>query len=162
MANDDNDILSLEEELLGAKPAAGSTGTVPAPATASSKKPIATESNFHIPKFVRDEHPYLIPLILNTESMDDNEREYWFQILPIMTTDQIAKFKDILVTEKQQLEKLDREYETELSKINEKHLREWQEFESKQAREERQKREKAQEEEESSAEEDLLKKLQDL
>ncbi len=160
--NDDssNDILSLEEQLLGTKPAAGTTGT--ATTTSSAKKPVATESKFHIPQFVKAEHPDLIPLILSTESMDDDEREYWFQILPIMTADQIDKFKNILVTEKQQLAKLDEEYEAELAKINQKHLQEWKEFESKQEKAERQKQEESQEEEESQTEEELLKKLQNL
>lgn len=149
-----NDILSLEEELLGSS----STGGTAAAATTTK----AQESKFHIPQAVRNENPKLIPLILQTESMDDEEREYWFQILPIMTDDQIAKFKDILVTEKQQLAKLDKEYEAELAKINEKHLQEWRDFESKQERSERKKQEKTHEEEETSTEEELLKKLQDL
>lgn len=151
-----DDILSLEDELLGSGSNTGASGT------ATAKKTQTTENKFHIPQAVKDEHPELIPLILNTESMDDEEREYWFQILPIMTADQIEKFKDILVTEKQQLAKLDEEYESELAKINEKHLQEWQAFESKQERAERTQEEQAQEAKESSAEEDLLKKLQDL
>lgn len=149
-----NDILSLEDELLGS--ASSATGA------STATKTQTKESKFHIPKAVRDEHPELIPLILQTESMDDEEREYWFQILPIMTADQIDNFKNILVVEKQQLAKLDEEYEAELAKINEKHLQEWQDFESKQGRTERKQQEKAHEAEESSAEEELLKKLQDL
>lgn len=151
-----NDILSLEDELLGSGSSAGSTGGQ----TATKNK--TTKSKFHIPQAVKDEHPELVPLILSTESMDDEEREYWFQILPIMTEDQIDKFKDILVTEKKQLTKLDEEYESELAKINEKHLQEWQDFESKQERTERMQMEKVHEAEESSAEEDLLNKLQNL
>ncbi|MBA4337099.1 hypothetical protein C0416_05010 [bacterium] len=153
-----DDILSLEEELLGSGSKPAATGT----SASGTKKTQPQESKFHIPKAVKDENPELIPLILNTESMDDEEREYWFQILPIMTTDQIEKFKNILVTEKQQLAKLDKEYEADLAKINEKHLQEWQEFESKQKRTEIEKVEKAQEEEEATTEEELLKKLQDL
>jgi molecular chaperone GrpE (heat shock protein) len=153
-----DDILSLEEELLGSGSKPAATGT----SASSAKKTQPLESKFHIPQAVKTENPELIPLILNTESMDDEEREYWFQILPIMTPEQIAKFKNILVTEKQQLAKLDEEYETELAKINEKHLQEWQEFESKQERTTRQQQEQAQEAQESSTEEDLLKKLQEL
>jgi len=153
-----DDILSLEDELLGSGSKPAATGT----SASGTKKAQPLESKFHIPQAVKNENPDLIPLILNTESMDDEEREYWFQILPIMTLDQIAKFKNILITEKQQLAKLDEEYETELAKINEKHLQEWQEFESKQARTARQQQEQTQEAQESSTEEDLLKKLQEL
>lgn len=152
-----NDILSLEDELLGSTPSSTTSA-----GTTSATKTQTNQNKFHIPQAVKDEHSELIPLILNTESMDDEEREYWFQILPIMTPDQIAKFKDILVTEKKQLKKLDEEYESELAKINEKHLQEWQEFESKQERTERIQKEKVAEKEEASEEENLLKKLQDL
>ena len=150
-----NDILSLEDELLG-------TGPTSKTITSVTTKKTTAQSKFHIPQAVKNEHPDLIPLILNTESMDDEEREYWFQILPIMTEEQIAKFKNILVTEKKQLEKLDKEYEAELAKINEKHLLEWQEFESKQEMSKIRQEEQAEEKKEASEEEELLKKLQDL
>jgi hypothetical protein len=94
--------------------------------------------------------------------MDDEEREYWFQILPIMTDDQVEKLREILINEKQQLAKLDAEYETELEKINEKHLNEWEAFEYEQEREELQKKEKKHEAGEASLEEDLLNKLDEL
>jgi hypothetical protein len=144
-------ILAEEEDLLGLKN--------PSPATATAK---AQATKFHIPQIVKQNYPELVALILNTESMDDEEREYWFQILPIMTEDQVQKLRDILVNEKQQLAKLDAEYETELAKINDKHLSEWQAFESKQQREELSKKEEAYEEQESTSEEELLKKLSQL
>ncbi len=147
----DSNILSEEEELLGLK------NTSPA-----EPAPKAQATKFHIPQIVKQNYPELITLILNTESMDDEEREYWFQILPIMTEDQIQKLRDILLNEKQQLSKLDAEYETELAKINDKHLSEWQEFENKQQREELAKKEVAYEQKESATEEDLLKKLSQL
>jgi len=159
-SSDDNNILSMEDELLGTGKAGTNTKT-----GSSTKSNTATQvqkSKFHIPQIVKDKYANLIPLILQTESMDDEEREYWFQILPIMTSDQISKFKNILVTEKQQLTKLDKDYENELSKINEKHLQEWQEFESKDKLETLAKKEKTAEKEEASEEEALLNKLQNL
>lgn len=144
-------ILDAEEKLLGLN------------------KPVTTQaqtqgdaSQFHIPQVVKQKYPQLIPLILNTESMDDEEREYWFQILPIMTEDQVHKLLEILVNEKQQLAKLDAEYEEELAKINEKHLNEWQAFENQQQRAELAQKEEAYEEEEQSLEEQLLNKLDQL
>ncbi|MCD6109808.1 hypothetical protein J7J83_03560 [bacterium] len=154
----DNNILSLEDELLGSKPSSANNSI----GTTGTTKPQITKNKFNIPQAVKDKYPELIPLILQTESMNDEEREYWFQILPIMTTDQVNKFRKILVTEKQQLSKLDQDYEKELSKINEKHLQEWQSFESKEARDKIAKEEEVAEKEESSEEEDLLKKLQNL
>ncbi|HMR00932.1 MAG TPA: hypothetical protein PKA32_00935 [Candidatus Gracilibacteria bacterium] len=122
----------------------------------------APPSKYSVPQLVQEKFPDLIELVKNTESMDDDERDYWMQILPIMTEEQIAKFRDILVTEKQQLEKLDKEYEDELSRLNEKHMIEWKEFESKEKREEREVKEKAAEQQEKESEEELLKRLQEI
>lgn len=147
----DDDLLASEDALLGI--GASSKGT----ATKQS-----SQTKFHIPTAIKEDYPELIPLILKTESMDDEEREYWFQILPIMTDDQVMKLKEILINEKQQLAKLDADYEAELDKINEKHLNEWQAFEYEQEREEIKTKEATSEASESSLEEDLLNKLDEL
>lgn len=123
---------------------------------------IAPPDKYNVPKLVQEKFPDLIDLIKGTESMDDDERDYWLQILPIMTEEQISKFRDILVTEKQQLQRLDSEYEEELSKLNEKHMIEWKEFESKEQKAELEKKEQAAEQEEKESEEELLKRLQDI
>jgi hypothetical protein len=163
-----DDILAMEDELLG--------GTGTSQGTSQSKKStkntgiaatdkagiIAAIKKFHIPEVVQDDYPKIIPLILETESMDDEEREYWFQILPIMTDDQIKKFIGILMNEKKQLAELDQEYEKELKQINEKHLNEWQEFEARAERETIATKEATSEEEEGALEADLLNKLENL
>ncbi|MCC7432104.1 hypothetical protein IT412_01115 [Candidatus Peregrinibacteria bacterium] len=117
---------------------------------------------FAIPKLVVEKYPDLVELIKTTESMDDQEREYWFQILPIMTDDQINKFRNILETEKKQLADLDKEYEDELNRLNEKHLIEWKEFESKEKSRAIQQAEAASDQQEKQLEEDLLAKLSDV
>lgn len=139
-----SDAFALENDAMAAE-------TAPAP-----------PPKYSVPKLVQEKFPDLIELVKNTESMDDDERDYWMQILPIMTEEQISKFRDILVTEKQQLEKLDQEYEQELSRLNEKHMIEWKEFESKEKREERETQEKAAEQQEKESEEELLKRLQEI
>jgi len=120
------------------------------------------EQHYIIPKLVRDVFPDLIKLIFETESMDADEREYWLQILPIMTEDQIKKFRDILVNEKDQLDKLDKEYEDEMSGLEKQHKNKRNEEEIKQKREELKAKESAAEKEEDQAEEELLKQLEDL
>jgi len=122
----------------------------------------AAMKKFHIPLAVKEQYSRLIPLIIETESMDDEEREYWFQILPIMTREQVIQFRKILITEKQQLAKLDKEYEKELAKINAKHVAEWEQFEIKEKTEEIRKEEAVSEVEEEALEADLLKKLKGL
>lgn len=157
---------------------AGTTGKTATPATPNepvnkrafnleadvenSATGMAKPEKFAIPKLVKEKYPDLIDLIKSTESMDDQERQYWFQILPVMTDEQIVKFKNILITEKQQLSELDKEYEDELNKLNEKHLLEWKEFESKEKSRAIQEAEAKSNEEEKQEEEALLAKLSDV
>ncbi len=131
--------------------------------TQPATDPIAQAAKkFNISQEVLDKHPKLIQLIVETESMTDAERTYWFQILPIMTEEQVEKLRGILIKEKEQLAKLDSEYEKELKRINDKHILEWKEQETRKKREERQKAENAVEAEESKAEEDILSKLNEV
>lgn len=122
----------------------------------------AADQKFSVPDLVKQKFPDLIQLIEDTESMNSEERDYWFQILPIMTEEQIKKFRDILLNEKMQLEKLDKEYEEKLDALNEKHMIEWREFESKEKRKELAGAETKAEEEEKAKEEELLSRLAEL
>jgi len=70
-------------------------------------------------------------MILATESMDDDERQYWFDIMPSMTEEQIDRLYNILDTERKKLQELEIKYQKEIKELNEKHLIEWQEFQMK-------------------------------
>ncbi|MCC6643466.1 hypothetical protein IT411_01845 [Candidatus Peregrinibacteria bacterium] len=122
----------------------------------------AKPEKYAIPKLVMEKYPDLVELVKTTESMDDQEREYWFQIMPIMTAEQIEKFRNILITEKEQLAELDKEYEDELNRLNEKHLLEWKEFESKEKSRAIKEAEAKSDEQEKQEEEALLAKLSDV
>ncbi|MBI5413778.1 hypothetical protein HZA42_05525 [Candidatus Peregrinibacteria bacterium] len=141
-------------------------GTTPAATTAAAANASGAAQSpfgkFDIPETVKQQYPDLIPLILETESMNDDERQYWFQILPIMTEEQVGKLREILVNEKQQLKQLDTEYEQEMKKINEKHAVEWKAFEAKEKREKLQAAEGQAEKAEKATEEELLQKLQQM
>ncbi|MEK7544780.1 MAG: hypothetical protein AAB551_01480, partial [Patescibacteria group bacterium] len=78
------------------------------------------EAKYTIPDAVKQKYPDLIELVLQTESMKQDERDYWFQILPVMSEEQLAKFYGILANEKKQLQKLDAEYTDQMKKLNEK------------------------------------------
>jgi hypothetical protein len=119
----------------------------------------APPDKYSVPTMVKEKFPDLVQLIKETESMNDEERDYWFQILPIMTEEQIRKFRDILLNEKNQLTKLDKEYEQELNRLNEKHMLEWKEFEMREKRKAIQTAESKSKEEEVAAEEELLRRL---
>lgn len=118
-----------------------------------------TGGDYTIPAVVLEKYPELVELIKKTESMSPEERDYWFQILPIMTEDQVKRLKTILEEEAAQLAKLDTQYQDELAKLNKKHLEEWNIFEKKKEREALQAQEAGAEVEEKKAEEDILKQL---
>ncbi len=68
-----------------------------------------TIKDFTIPeKMLQDEE--LMKLIMSSESMDDNERQYWFNLYEVMNEPQIAKLKDILARERQKLEEIEKKY----------------------------------------------------
>ena len=133
------------------------TGTPVPPPT--GQDPAANK--FNIPAVVLEKYGDLVELIKKTESMSDEEREYWFQILPIMTADQVTRLKTILHEEATQLSKLDDQYQDELTKLNKKHLEEWNVFQKKQERQAWQAKEASNEAVEAKAEEDILKKLEE-
>lgn len=126
------------------------------------QKTTSTSGKFKIPYSVEQNHPKLVQLILETESMNDDERQYWFQILPIMTTEQIQRLEQILIHEKEQLAQLDQKYAQELEDINNKHKSEWNEYEMKEKRTKLKQEEGVHEKSEAEMEEEILKKLGDV
>lgn len=120
------------------------------------------EAKYIVPALVREKFPDLIKLIYETESMNEEEREYWLQIMPIMSEEQIVKFRDILVNERDQLAKLDKEYNNEMGKINKAPVPELNEAKRKEEIGKIKEAEKAYQEKEKSEEEVLLQKLNNL
>lgn len=84
----------------------------------------------------------LVKLVLGSESIDNNEKQYWFDIMPSMTDEQIDRLFNILMTEKRQLEELNVKYQEEIKTLNEKHLIQWQSLQTQKAREKVQEAEK--------------------
>lgn len=68
-----------------------------------------------VPADVRAQHGELVDLILKSESMNDDERRYWIDILPVMTPDQVGKLRDILVRERDQLAAIDAKYSQDMT-----------------------------------------------
>jgi hypothetical protein len=104
-------------------------------------------------------YPELIKMILATESMDDDERQYWFDIMPSMTDDQIDRLFSILDTEKKKLLELELKYQKEIKQLNEKHLIEWQDFQMKDSKKKIAAAESVEEEDEA---EEVLKMLNNI
>ncbi len=116
-------------------------------------------STLKVPEDIQKKYPDLITLIKGSESMNDEERQYWVNILPIMTPEQIQNLRDILENEKKQLAAIDAKYQSEIEKIGSDEVRKQTEEERKKKREERSTAETAHKEEEDKAAEDLLKQI---
>jgi len=61
------------------------------------------KSTLSIPADIAEKFGELVELIKGSRSMDDGERQYWVDVLPIMSEDQIKNLRDILDNEKKQL-----------------------------------------------------------
>lgn len=113
---------------------------------------------YYISEDMQAQFPELIKLILATESMDDEERQYWFDIMPSMNDSQIDRLFNILETERKKLEELESKYQEEIKALNEKHLIEWQDFQMKDSK----KKIKAQEDQDEENPDEVLAMLNNL
>ena len=84
---------------------------------------------------IQGKYPELVDLVLRSESIDNNEKQYWFDILPSMTNEQIDRLFNILMTERRQLEELNVKYQEEIKNLNEQHLIQWQSLQSQKTKE---------------------------
>lgn len=71
------------------------------------------------------QYPDLIRLILTSESINQREKQQWFDLLPRMTDAQVERLFAILATERGQLNELNEKYSGEIASLNEKHRLEW-------------------------------------
>lgn len=69
-------------------------------------------TQLQIPEETAKKFHDLIELIKGSESMNTDERQYWINILPIMTPEQLKNLTDILTNEKEQLAAIDARYES--------------------------------------------------
>jgi isopropylmalate/homocitrate/citramalate synthase len=92
--------------------------------------------------------------------MNDEERQYWINILPIMTPEQIGNLQEILVSEREQLSAIDRKYSKEIQTIGQQELLRRTEEKRREKRTERQKAEHEDEHREELDAEALLKEIE--
>lgn len=69
-----------------------------------------TLADFRIPAKLTQKDPVLMDLIMKSESMKDEERQYWFNLYEVMNTAQIDKLRDILTRERAKLAEIDAKY----------------------------------------------------
>lgn len=118
-------------------------------------------SGIQIPVSVREKFPQLLELLLASESMNQEERQYWVDILPIMTPEQVQQLNTILQNEHDQLAAIDAKYSAEVQAMNQskKSVAEIGESRKKKL-ESRQSQEDVVRQEEAGAAEDILKNME--
>lgn len=71
----------------------------------------------------------LIVLVLQSRSIwSTEEKQNWFNLLPLMNDEQIAKLEDILTREKAKLDEIEKKYEEKKIEIKKKYLLKWQQM----------------------------------
>jgi len=128
-------------------------------ADASTKK---GKGGLIIPDETRAQFPDLIEFILGSESMNDEERQYWINILPVMTPDQRTSLTDILETEKKQLKAIDKKYAKEIERIGAQNLIHKTEQERRKKRKERSEVEEEAEAADEKVAEELLAQIDEV
>lgn len=68
-------------------------------------------NGLNIPADVIKKFGDLVEMVKNSRSMDQSERQYWIDVLPIMSDDQIQNLRDILDNEKKQLAEAEATYQ---------------------------------------------------
>ena len=121
----------------------------------------STQGGLQIPPELQQKYGDLLELIKHSESMNDEERQYWINILPIMTPEQIQNLRDILENERKQLAAIDAKYQTEIEKLGEAEVIRQTEEERRTRRLQRSSTEATHKEKEDAAADDLLKQIED-
>lgn len=83
---------------------------------------------FTIPEEFLEKMPDLIQLVLESKSLDKNEeKQSWFNLLPMMNKDQMAKLRDILTREKQKLAEIEKKYTEKKKEMSQKFVKKFEE-----------------------------------
>lgn len=63
-----------------------------------------------IPDETKIKFPDLVKMILESKSMNNQERNYWLQVLPVMTEEQVTELRNILETEIKKLAEIEAKF----------------------------------------------------
>ncbi len=122
----------------------------------------ASSGGLTIPADIQEKFGPLIALVKGSESMNNEERQYWINILPIMTPEQLKNLEEILTNEKKQLAAIDEKYSKEVSTIGDEKVVAQMEEEIKRKRAERAQIEKKLADEEGKTESSILEQIQNF
>ena len=88
----------------------GTTAVTTDLATIRTPKTGKMLKDFEIPEKFLTEYPELVEMILRSESMNDGERQYWFNLSEVMNAEQIEKLRGILTRERTKLSEIEAKY----------------------------------------------------
>lgn len=115
---------------------------------------------FTIPEEFLTAMPDVIVLVLNSKSMDNaEEKQSWFNLMPMMNKEQMDKLRDILTREKQKLDEIEKKYEHKKGELKNKYTQKWDNMVHVKRVEEIKKQETLAEQKEKHEEEALLNQL---
>ena len=101
----------------------------------------------------------LIALIKASESMNDEERQYWINLLPVMTPEQVANLNEILINERTQLAAIDEKYGKDAQSPAPESLQKMEE-DRKKKKAQRTSAEESDKQKEAQSAEDVLKQIE--
>lgn len=78
---------------------------------------------------VLQDEPDLIVLVLESRAIDAaKDKQNWFNLMPLMNTEQKQKLREILEKEKRKLKEIEAKYEAKKLEIKRKYLAKWQQL----------------------------------
>lgn len=115
---------------------------------------------FNIPDNFLENEPNLVVLVLNSRSLSkDEEKQSWFNLVPMMNQEQIDKLRDILQREKDKIAEIEAKYEKKKEEIKDKYQSKFNAVEYEKRIENMKSHEENVREKEEQEAEDLLKNL---
>lgn len=86
-------------------------------------------AKFDIPEEFLIDTPDLIEMVIRSKSIDtDEEKQNWFNLMPLMNDEQLVKLRQILEKEKEKLKEIEDKYENKKKDIKKKYLLKWQQM----------------------------------
>lgn len=76
---------------------------------------------FDIPQGLRHKDPVYIFLVVNSRSLDFEEKQNWFNLYSVMTEEQKDKLRDILMREAKKLAEINEKYSQKQAEIDKKY-----------------------------------------
>ncbi len=120
------------------------------------------QNDLNIPEDTKSQFSDLITMIQSSRSMNDEEKQYWIDVLPIMTEEQIVNLQEILDNEKKQIEEAKAKRDKSASEAVTKAARAFDAEAYKEKKKLRLEEEERHEEEERKNEKALLAELENL